>query len=274
MPKRYGLQTYYGNPSAERLIREDEERREREQTLTRMLRAKGLEQTPSGQAVDYATRQAQTREKAQFDAANFEKRYTAKQKVEIARFTKAKQDLINNPAFSEQEKVTASRSLDMKIMGITPDYLPKMSQYPDGQGIGDSWEEHGGIVRRNEKGVKEIMFRPDQMNEGKLLAGKIKIDDRQLEHKLNIEGKIMDQRLKLLSTPKKSKDEFGNAILVDRTPDEVERIIQNSFSVLSQSKQQQQGPTSGIMIQSEEEYDHLPSGSVFVGPDGKRRRKP
>jgi uncharacterized protein (DUF1697 family) len=100
--------------------------------------------------------------KAQFDAANFEKRYTAKQKAELTRLSAVENEIDNNPNFTEAERVAAHRAVQIKKLGIQPADLPRLSSYPDGQGIGDIWDhpQYGAVTRKPDGSVST--FTPDK----------------------------------------------------------------------------------------------------------------
>ena len=87
--------------------------------------------------------------KAQFDASNFEKRYTAKQKADLSQISAASTAIDNDPSFSDSEKMAAKKALAFKKMGISPADLPRLSPYPQGQGVGDVWDvpEVGKVTR-------------------------------------------------------------------------------------------------------------------------------
>jgi len=114
--------------------------------------------------------------KAQLDASTFEMQYTQKQKLDIARFKRAQSDIEVNQDFSDQEKASVRRALDLKLMGITPSELPKTNPWPKGQSIGDSYPKYGGVARRNKDGIEEILYRPDQMPDWQKREHEVKME--------------------------------------------------------------------------------------------------
>ena len=52
--------------------------------------------------------------KAQFDASNFEKRYTAKQKADLSQISAASTAIDNDPSFSDSEKMAAKKACQIK----------------------------------------------------------------------------------------------------------------------------------------------------------------
>lgn len=107
---------------------------------------------------DNVAQMQQIQAKAQFDAANFEKRYTAKQKAELARLSAMDGEIDSNPGFTAAEKAAAHKAVALKKLGIQPMDLPRLSPYPDGQGIGDRWYEDGiGFLSRKPDGSVGII---------------------------------------------------------------------------------------------------------------------
>ena len=134
--------------------------------------------------------QEKLRIKAEFDANMFEKQYTMKQKLDISRFQRAKNDIDANQDFSDTEKTSVRRALDLKLMGIMPSELPKTNPWPKGQSIGDSYPKYGGVARRNKDGIEEILYRPDQMPDWQKREHEIKLqaakDSRESEKRSHV----------------------------------------------------------------------------------------
>jgi hypothetical protein len=219
-------------------------------------------------------------EKAAFDAANFEKRYTAQQKAKISQLKQAQNDLQNNPNFSENEKIAASKAIDLQIMGVQPSDLPKLSPYPDGQGTPDIWDAGNGVI----VGGRDDNGRPVQFDWGKTAAG------QKATHEAEIEKEKMRMRMQLFSRP--VTDELGNP--VQRQPEDVEKIISQIFKEPAppismeqlqamksqgfgqpQQQQEQVSPTQNqdIYQQFNMEYQSMKPGQVYRAPDGTWRKK-
>jgi hypothetical protein len=174
-------------------------------------RRTGLEQQASEQRI---------KEKAAMDAATFEKRYTAKQKLEIARIKGAKQSVMNSPNWNDKEKQAAIRALELQELGIEPSDLPKTTPWPKGEGVGEPHPKYGGIVTRDPDGSQRILFRPDQMpawqeNEMKIKTqqeqGKIAAEKRKLVAELMIKGVATGEIDKATLTEKVKKFSIDEA---------------------------------------------------------------
>ena len=128
----------------------------------------------------------QAQELAKINESTFEKRYTFKDKQQIAKLRQAQSDLQKNPNFDDDQKVAVNRAIEMKISGILPKDLPKLQPFSKGKGIGDEWVEDGVQKTRNAEGTVVRLATPDKTLSG--MREKQKVDH---------ENKIMDTRFKL-----------------------------------------------------------------------------
>jgi hypothetical protein len=134
-------------------------------------------------------------EKAQFDAGQFEKRYTNKQKAEISAGEKADQDLESNPNFSAEEKAAGHQMWAQKKLAITPSYLPKLQPFKDGQKIGDSWVDDGVHKTRDADGNIKRIAKMDETASGFKAQTESEQKTREFEHSRD----LIDKRFQLAS---------------------------------------------------------------------------
>jgi len=102
---------------------------------------------------------------AKAEAEGWERRYSAKARQDIAMIEKARQDLKANPAFSEEEKIRADRTLIARSLGIDKDVIPpdpNKEVFEPGKGPRDIWRhpETGDLIGydRNGSPVVRIKF--------------------------------------------------------------------------------------------------------------------
>ena len=92
-------------------------------------------------------------EKAKFDAEMFEKQYTQKQKMDIAKGRRLMGAIDQYPDWDEAGKDAAKEAIFKKyILGVIPTELPRTSSHPRGQGVGDFWDQNGVTVSRKLNG--------------------------------------------------------------------------------------------------------------------------
>ncbi len=164
--------------------------------------------------------------KAEFDAQNFEKRYTAKQKAEIARWQQLKGSIDQNPDFTDEEKIKIKKIADMKMLDVMPADLPRVSPYPQGRGPGDMWEING--VRVVGKADGETW----QIDERKT---KSYYDDKK---KVDFEQKMIDHAIKLSLEQIEDVDKEGKPTYRNRKTEEVNAIIRNAINALHPEQQE------------------------------------
>ena len=94
--------------------------------------------------------------KAQLKEQGFDYEFTARQRQRIAQFNNAEQEIDSNPDFSEEEKLSMKRHLDLQRAGMAPKISPvdaSQPQFPKGQDTFQSWENtSGGISTRKANG--------------------------------------------------------------------------------------------------------------------------
>ena len=204
---------------------------------------------------------AEIQEKAKFDAANFEKRYTTRQKSEIARINKAKTDLQSNPNFSDDEKKKGIHLLDVQALGIKPSDLPKLSPHPKGQDIGDVWphKESGALITRGPDGRAHVLVRPDQTIEYKKAEGLNKIHQTEITRQHKEEERASSLRAKLLFDETVDKDGQKKRRL--RSPEELDAIMQAYSGKKPQADPKQQQGDQELIEKTMQKYggfSHVP----------------
>lgn len=257
----------------------------------------GLEQRdPSGafaaaRAQEMEQRLAPIRLKAQLDAENFETRYTAKDKANIAKLRNQQRQafsMLQAGEISQEDYDKAVKIAKNKELGIIPGDLPSLSPYPKGQNRGDVfWSGQGDdrvLVRRVENGdtvpvdmSKTYGWQAKQQElEATKEKAKIDAEERKAKEKY---------RLELLKTQVPDTDpnnKTGTRYLTDQEVQDRFNRAYPSEEYLARKQIEQMRQDVGLSsvtgqparISSDADYAKLPSGTMFVGPDGKTRRKP
>jgi len=263
-------------------VREDQARIAREQ-------ASFMRQRGSAMAAD----REEVRRKAQFDAAHFEYRYTAKQKLTISRIRSAQNVFSNDPRNSKDDIANANTRADEIIMHIKPSWLPRLSPYPENKGVGDIWDEQGVMTSRKQNGETWQIDTAKTVG-GQAQLAKFKLDQARLSAQQKREGKLFDLRIKLLTT-----DVAGaGGMKRPRTAEEVNKIMEllsaprerrvsagrkqpaESYREIGNNRMMPpltpNDPEYGgaSHISSDADYEKLPPGAKFIGPDDVLRRKP
>jgi len=170
---------------------------------------------------------AELEQKQKEATGEWEARYTGRQRAEIARLNEGKQLIIRSPNFSEAEKVSASKMIDMQIAGISPSSIPKDEQQKqmdawaaEGKGIGQEWvDEWGNVKTREADGTIKTQVPFEKTRDG-------------IQVKLQAEREkyLGEQRLKLLSETIESTDLAGRTTKSLRyTPVKVEAMLERAF---------------------------------------------
>jgi len=198
------------------------------------------------------------KEKAEFDAANFEKQYTMKQKLDIAKWNRIKQDIDMNPSYTEQEREAIKRAADLQIMGIKPSELPKTTPWEKGKGIGESWKAaDGSLLGRDPDGRLRLIQRWDQGPDAQSM--KEEQDSLKAQAKLQVELE-KEKRKGVFDLMTKGMydgiDEFGKPKMRRVNAKEARQIIDQLYG--EQQQQQggadwaQQAEKAGMKVQNED----------------------
>jgi len=214
----------------ERMYRRiDEDRRARQlaNPHSKLNRARRLEaeQEQSLMEAEYNQRTqlelAKLQEKARLDVQQWEYKYTPKQKQRIANNNQRKQDVMQSPDFTQEQKMAAAAEIDRDTMSILPGMMPKEGPtYNDGQGIGDVWVDvHGNTVTREENGIPRTIQTYDKSRE--YFEAKAKAEREKM---------LWDLQIKLATeqVPQYTTDENGvpqQSGMRNRTPEEVSAVM-------------------------------------------------
>ncbi len=162
---------------------------------------------------------AKVKEAAKSKADQWEYQYTAKQRQDIARFNTARQSVNDSEQFTPEEKQIALRMIDQQQANIKPSMMPRdpsKPTYPDGQGVGQMWtEQNGTMVGRKPDGSLQLIQRWDQGPEGK-----------QEESRIRLQEKLYELRYRAITEDMSITGANGKASHRQRTPEEVERLMQ------------------------------------------------
>lgn len=166
--------------------------------------------------------------KAKFDAENFEKRYTTKQKAEIAKYKKLESDVQSRApwtkAFSEGELQSIMKSGKLHELGIVAGDLPKLSPHPKGQDIGDAWTDKDGekFTREADGNRRHIPY--EKTRDGAYHTELGKIHQHQLDHQDKV-----DQAIRIFRAKNLHEDIMKEGVKTGtrmRSKDELDRMTQ------------------------------------------------
>ena len=187
----------------------------------------------------------QKKAEAKMEADQWQAKYTAKQRQEIASFNKARQDVMNNSRFSPQEKASAIRAIDLQQANIQPSLMPRdpnQPKFPDGQDIGQVWkDENGSVVTRDPDGKVRLVQRFDQSPE----AAQLKVQAEQQKRVADLQVKQQMEVMKLRAKLASEDVQVGsgeNATFRKRSQKEVDEIMQAAIGGGSQGQQQENAP--------------------------------
>ena len=196
------------------------------------------------------------KEKAEYDAATFEKQYTVKQKLEIAKWNRIKQDIDRNPSFSDREREAVKRAADFEIMGIKPSELPKTTPWPKGKGIGDAWKDaDGSLLGRDPDGRLRLIQRWDQGPDHQSM--KEEQDSLKAQAKLQVDLE-KEKRKGVFDLMSKGMfdgvDEFGKPKMRRVDAREARTIVEQLYSEQQQGGEgwAQQAEKAGMKVQDED----------------------
>ncbi len=235
-----------------------------------------------------------------------EREYSAKQKQELARATMLKQNVDRNPGFSPAEKEIAKNAIDVNALGIrnNPAVESFGRKYLPGKGPGDDWidEVTGDHIAMDIEGNKRVLVRYDQSREGIEAKRRAAREEKEIELQTKREDNFQRFRADLITSTVDSIDpDTGKTTKRPRNAQEIADGLRAylgggadySSGAVATPDQLQYGPTgipAGlpqrpiidlqrqdeqriITIRNDAERDALPSGTIYIGPDGKRRRK-
>ncbi len=152
------------------------------------------------QGTDPASQQiAVAREKAQFDAQVFEKRYTAQQKALISRTRTGQAQAHASGNYSDDELVAIDKAADLVVIGAHPSWLPRLSPNPEGEGLGDIWEKDG-IWRGRRADGDTYQIDTAKTTGGVAQKAKLDLDAKDAAWQRKREQMMLEHRMKLQTT--------------------------------------------------------------------------
>ncbi len=263
------------------------------------------------QRPDYIRRQEEAADlesklkvKAEFNASQMELRYSQKQKREMDRLQMVPQLARQSGIFSEDQIDKIDQKVMMDIMGFEPTEQFKLTQFPKGQGFGESWiEDDGSRLARDEKGNHKLIQRFDQSREAQSMKeeqdsiktqAKLQTDiekekrafERDLYNKPVKEG--MRERSRTPEEVRQILRGYGRSNevnkardlvseinarypgSVDEIPMELRQQFFNAMDLIKDTEARGSMPT----VDTDADYGKLPSGAEFVDSEGNKYRKP
>jgi hypothetical protein len=196
----------------------------------------GVPQTGAPQMID--PRVQKVREKAQFDAENFEKRYTVKQKARTAQLKQADSMIDSHPSMDDSDKAAAHGAIAGELVMIQPQDLPRSDPYPKGKSMGQTWKENGVLMTRNKDGVPTGV--PHQNSGPDYLAAKAKYNLHNMQFKYHQENHRSMRDILKDNIFEVTTDADGNEMRRKRSNEELRDIAQSIDGTKPQEQQQQQ----------------------------------
>jgi hypothetical protein len=162
------------------------------------------------------------------DAEVFEKRYTAKQKSEIAHWRQVPEKARQSGMYDESQLRRIEEFAKMREMGIMPVDMPKLSKFDPGKDIGDAWEENGIHYSRKENGERW------QVDWGKTKSGaeqkqELEAVKEKAKHDAEIEKEKRKYQLELLKTQVPDTDPNSKTGTRYLRPDELRERFERAF---------------------------------------------
>lgn len=129
-----------------------------------------------------AWRRKKMQEEVEQTGKEWEAKYTAKQKADIARIQNGVQQAQSSGLFSPEEMTAVERQAQIKIIGISPQIIPKTAQEKkmaewakEGKGVGQEWvDEQGNVKTREPDGTIKTQTPYDKTRDG--IQAKIQLE--------------------------------------------------------------------------------------------------
>lgn len=168
------------------------------------------------------------KQEARIEANQWESKFSAKQRQEIAGFNQARQEIAKSPRLTPQEKEMASRIIDLQQANITPSMMPRDPSKPTPEEVERMRspfidENTGGLLGYDRSGSPRVLVLPDKMPEA--------IRQKQeFDLQVKREDKLLELRAKL-ATEDIIVGEGENRTVRQRTQGEVDTIMQTVAGV-------------------------------------------
>jgi len=214
--------------------RADLEKQSADDAMKRTALEAGLGQQMQEQEYDLAISKMQ--EQAKIAANQFEYKFDAGQRQEIARLNNARRAVQSSTRFSPEEKEIALRQIDMQQAQIEPSAFPadpNKLQFEEGKEPGKVWRgEDGSILTTDpETGMSKLIQRWDQGPEAAEMEARHDLMVKQLDARQRFEDELWKTTIK---DPLTGKEVFLPAA-------EVQRRIKARYGDGSQVNPEEQG---------------------------------
>ena len=185
-------------------------------------------------------------EQARVDASQMEYKFDTEQRREFAKMNRARQFVIDNEQFSDADKASALRQIDLQQAQIQPSMMPRdpnAPQYPEGQGPQDSWvdPESGAIMGLDRSGNRRMLVPYDKTRKGIDEERQYEAAAADLELQAKRQDKLLDMRRDLMTEPI-IEGEGDDKTMRTRTPEEVDKIMQGVVGIAQPTQQAAQKP--------------------------------
>jgi len=180
------------------------------------------------QGTDTASQQVRAlQEKAKIDLDTFEKRYSKKQILERERILSNIQQVEQDPTLNRRDKDHAIRALKLKDIGLTPTERQRLSPYPEGQGVGQSYKNALGIpVTRQMNGDERVI---DMTKTPEGIAQAHELEATKEAKKLEMAEKKEREKFRQGLFKQQTSDPASPSGKRFLTPDEVQKVYNNAY---------------------------------------------
>ena len=229
----------------------------------------------------------------------FDYEYTARAKQELATFNNSLQMINASNELSEEEKITARRSVELQRAGVEKSVIPadpNKKEYPEGEGPGDSYIGKDGSYRtRNPGDGREVVLTPyEKTPEG--IQAQWDYDQREdrskwarellvTEVEKLVDGKMVKERMSAPEVAKIYRAERESQIEMDKVDrelqEEQERLVQeqereiqdeqNRMEFMQNRMEEASSPDFWIK-QAQEAGLQLTQEDVDLGPENGPKR--
>jgi len=201
----------------------------------------------------------QKKQEAKLEADQWESKFSAQQRQEIAGFNKARQDITRNPRLSPQEKMRATQIIDLEQANIKPNMVLRDPNKPSPEQIEKMQStrkdpETGATMGYSRNQEPRVILKHADSLEG--IQQK-----REYDRETKREEKMAEFRMKLASEDIVVGSGEDKTVRT-RTSEEVDKIMQSAFGIkVPQQEEQQWWESSRLNV--EESDKKLPSRVGF-----------
>ena len=210
----------------------DRQRQATDAAYARTALQGGLEEQLREQEFERSITKVQEQAKAQ--AAQWEYRYSTEQRQKIARINSANQKVQTDPSFDDEDKKQWNSMFIAEIAGIKPPAIPRDPEkftFPEGQQVGQFYEENGVLGSRKANGETwQADWRKTQEGQKREHELKTAQDSAKLEIELEKEKREFLQKLYTTEI----SDGLGKRV---RRSDEIRVAFEDVFGARQQQQQ-------------------------------------